>query len=245
MRPPSLATAALAMLVACAIGGCQTIDTYFPTLRTYGVYMLDINQGNYLSQDMVDKLKVGQTKAQVRQQLGTPLVVSLFRDSRWDYVYEFTRQGVVREHRTFTVYFVDDKLARWEGDEMPKSVADLNKAAAERTLGKMPQTDDPGILGRIVDAFANANAGRATEALAGVTPDRSTSRDVDSGGKRACAIGEHRFDQRLAHPPARAGDGNPHGGGHTIPPIGAARRSPRGGRAPSLANSDGPAALIS
>ena len=149
--------AALALLAFFSLlgAGCQTIDTYFPTLRTYGVYMLDINQGNYLSQDMVDKLKVGQTKAQVRQQLGTPLVVSLFRDNRWDYIYEFTRQGVVREHRTFTVYFVDDKLARWEGDEMPISVADLNKAAAERTLAKMPQADDPGILGRIVDWFKN------------------------------------------------------------------------------------------
>ena len=98
--------------------------------------MLDINQGNYLSQDMVDKLKVGQTKAQVRQQLGTPLVVSLFRDNRWDYVYEFTRQGIVREHRTFTVYFVDDKLARWEGDEMPISIAELNKSAAAITAGE-------------------------------------------------------------------------------------------------------------
>ena len=33
-----------------------------PTCRSitqFGVYKLDINQGNYLSQDMVDKLKVG------------------------------------------------------------------------------------------------------------------------------------------------------------------------------------------
>ena len=107
--------------------GCATVDTYFPTLRSFGVYKLDINQGNYLSQDMVDKLKVGQTKAQVRQLLGTPLVVSAFRDNRWDYVYEFTRQGGSVEHRKFTVYFVDDKLARWEGDEMPISVAELNQ----------------------------------------------------------------------------------------------------------------------
>ena len=42
---------------------------------------------------MVDKLKVGQTKQQVRLILGTPLLVSAFRDNRWDYVYEFTRQG--------------------------------------------------------------------------------------------------------------------------------------------------------
>ena len=33
-----------------------------PTLRNFGVYKIDVNQGNFLSQDMVDKLKVGQTK---------------------------------------------------------------------------------------------------------------------------------------------------------------------------------------
>ena len=66
---------------------------------------------------------------------------SAFRADRWDYVYEYTRQGRVVEHRKFTVYFVDDKLARWEGDEMPQSVVELNRcrerqgaadAAAER-----------------------------------------------------------------------------------------------------------------
>ena len=88
-----------------------------------GVYKLDINQGNYISQDMVDKLKVGQTRQQVAPALGTPLVADAFHDNRWDYVYEFKRQGRTLEHRQFTVYFVDDKLARWEGDEMPPSPA--------------------------------------------------------------------------------------------------------------------------
>ena len=37
-----------------------------PSWRSFGVYKLDINQGNYLSQDMVDKLKVGMTPAQVK-----------------------------------------------------------------------------------------------------------------------------------------------------------------------------------
>ena len=147
--------AALALLAGFSLlgAGCQTIDTYFPTLRTYGVYMLDINQGNYLSQDMVDKLKVGQTKAQVRQQLGTPLVVSLFRDNRWDYIYEFTRQGVVREHRTFTVYFVDDKLARWEGDEMPPSIAELNRGADAKRLPQEHTAEDKGIFSWFWDLF--------------------------------------------------------------------------------------------
>jgi len=123
-----------AIVLASALSaGCATVDSYFPTLRSFGVYKLDINQGNYLSQDMVDRLKVGQTKPQVRQLLGSPLLVSAFREDRWDYVYEFIRQGRVQERRAFAVYFVDGKLARWEGDEMPASVAEVNREALSKT----------------------------------------------------------------------------------------------------------------
>ena len=120
---------------------------------TWGVYKIDINQGNFITQDMVDKLKSGQTKQQVRLLLGTPLLVSVFRDNRWDYIYEFKRQGQRLERREFAVYFVDDKLARWEGDEMPPSVADLNRAAAERSLGKLPSAEDKGFIEKFFDFF--------------------------------------------------------------------------------------------
>ena len=133
--------------------GCSTIDTYMPTLRSLGVYKLDINQGNYLSQDLVDKLKVGQTKPQVRQLLGTPLLVSPFRESRWDYVYEYTKQGRVVEHRTFTAYFVDEKLARWEGDEMPQSIAELNREALARTIGEDAWAEQGSWWDRVLDIF--------------------------------------------------------------------------------------------
>lgn len=146
----AMATALLAALLAT---GCTTVDTYVPTLRSFGVYKLDINQGNYLSQDMVDKLKVGQTRQQVRQLLGTPLLVSPFRENRWDYVYEFNRQGRVVEHRTFTVYFVDEKLARWEGDEMPASIAELNRQALAQTAGEAAWTDQRPWIERFFDIF--------------------------------------------------------------------------------------------
>ncbi len=149
-----------ALLAALALAGCSattsepiTLDTYLPLITQFGVYKLDINQGNYLSQDMVDKLQVGQTKQQVRQVLGTPLVVSVFRDNRWDYVYEFRKAGRVREHRKFTVYFKDDLLARWEGDEMPQSAQELNRVAATRTLPEDPYGQDAGIVGKIIDFF--------------------------------------------------------------------------------------------
>jgi outer membrane protein assembly factor BamE len=151
-RPPrSLVCAALA--VGLLAGGCATIDTYAPTLRSFGIYKLDINQGNFISQDMVEKLKVGQTRTQVRQILGTPLVVTVFRDDRWDYSYMFLRQGRVVEQRNFTVYFVDEKLARWEGDEAPPSAVELNREAAARTVGEMKWGSERSWWDSIKDTF--------------------------------------------------------------------------------------------
>jgi outer membrane protein assembly factor BamE len=149
----TLRAAALALALVAA-GGCATADKYLPTWRSLGVYKMDINQGNYLSQDMVDKLKVGMTQTQVRQALGTPLVASPFRADRWDYVYEYTRQGRVTEHRIFTVWFADSKLARWEGDALPETVLDLNRSASAKAL----PSDAPGeksAWDRLLDVFRN------------------------------------------------------------------------------------------
>jgi outer membrane protein assembly factor BamE len=117
------------------------------SLPGIGVYKLDINQGNYVTQDQVDRLKTGQTRQQVKTTLGTPLVADPFHANRWDYVYEFRRQGRTLEHRQFTVYFVDDKLARWEGDEVPPPPAEVARtgggdAALDKSLSTAPKTGE-------------------------------------------------------------------------------------------------------
>lgn len=143
--------AVAALGVAALAGGCQTWTTYMPDIQQLGVYKLDINQGNFLTQDMVDKLKAGQTRQQVRLVLGTPLLTSAFHDNRWDYVYQYMRNGRVVEKRQFTVYFVEDKVARWEGDDLPVSTAQLNRIAADRALAHAPSADDKGAFERFLD----------------------------------------------------------------------------------------------
>ena len=152
-RSPARFAIVMAALASLLCAGCATVDTYFPTLRSFGVYKLDINQGNYLSQDMVDRLKVGQTRQQVRQLLGTPLLISIYRENRWDYPYMFMRQGRIVEQRTFSVYFVDDKLARWEGDEMPASVVELNRVASARTASEAAWADERSWFEKLLDFF--------------------------------------------------------------------------------------------
>ena len=63
------------------LAGCQTV-----TLPGLSAHKIDIQQGNYVTQDMVAKLKPGMTRSQVRFALGTPLIADPFHPDRWDYL---------------------------------------------------------------------------------------------------------------------------------------------------------------
>jgi len=133
-------TSICAVGIALVLAGCS----WFPNI---GVYKLDVNQGNFITQDQVDKLKVGLTPPQVRLALGTPLLTDPFHASRWDYIYSFERNGRVLEQRQFTVYFVNDKLARWEGDEAPPPPAEVARAGGgdailDKSMSIAPKTGD-------------------------------------------------------------------------------------------------------
>jgi outer membrane protein assembly factor BamE len=105
---------AVFLAACCLASGCAWVSSL-------GVYKIDVNQGNFITQDTVEKLRVGQTKSQVRLILGTPLLADAFHTNRWDYVYRFQHQGKVIEDRRLVVEFKDDKLERWSGDQLPIS----------------------------------------------------------------------------------------------------------------------------
>lgn len=75
-----------------------------------------MQQGNIITQDMVDKLKPNMTKSQVRFVLGTALIGDVFHKDRWDYVYRLLQHGNLVEEYKLTVFFEDDKLVRTAGD---------------------------------------------------------------------------------------------------------------------------------
>ena len=99
-----LVFAGIAALSAC--GGTNFITPY----------RMDIQQGNYISQDMVSQLKIGMSKEQVRYVLGTPLVADIFHADRWDYVYYRDPRKGQREGRKIAVLFENGKLVRVLGD---------------------------------------------------------------------------------------------------------------------------------
>ncbi|MDP1557818.1 MAG: outer membrane protein assembly factor BamE [Nitrosomonas sp.] len=101
----------LTLLASLLLPGCSL----FPSI----IYRIDVQQGNVVTQEMVDTLKPGMSKAQVRFVLGSPLIVDTFRENRWDYVYLLQEKGRLIDKQTVTIFFEDDRLTHIESHSLP------------------------------------------------------------------------------------------------------------------------------
>jgi outer membrane protein assembly factor BamE len=102
-----IATLLLLCVTACGFVG-------FP-----GVYKINIEQGNIITQDIIDQLQPGMSRRQVRFILGTPLVEDTFDQDRWDYPYEIKLGDEIIRKAMVTVYFDGDRLVDVKGDYLP------------------------------------------------------------------------------------------------------------------------------
>lgn len=100
LRSTFMATALAACGMALvALGGCV-------------LYKIDVAQGNLITAEMKQGLKLGMTQRQVRYLLGSPMVQDAFHPERWDYVY-LMRKGngdTTQEHLRLT--FSGDRLTQ-------------------------------------------------------------------------------------------------------------------------------------
>jgi len=85
-------------------------------LSSCAVYKIDIQQGNVVTQDMLDQLTIGMPANKVRFIMGSPLVRDTFHDNRWDYLYSFKSGNAVREQRLITLLFENELLVGVAGD---------------------------------------------------------------------------------------------------------------------------------
>jgi outer membrane protein assembly factor BamE len=106
------ASLAVAASLSLAVAACARV----PRIPGITPYKMDIQQGNYVSQDMIAQLKPGMSREQVRYLLGTPLVADIFHADRWDYVYWREAPDGKREERKVALFFADDRLERITGD---------------------------------------------------------------------------------------------------------------------------------
>jgi len=110
MQNTKLLLTSLTFVGLFALAGCS-----FP-----GVYKIDIQQGNVVTQDMIDQLRPGMTRRQVRFIMGNPLLTDTFHANRWDYLYSIQPGGGQRQQERISMIFDgNDQLAGLSGDFMP------------------------------------------------------------------------------------------------------------------------------
>ena len=88
-------------------------------LWIFSPYRPDIQQGNFVSAEMLSQLKVGQTREQVRFLLGTPLLTDMFHADRWDFPFYLARGNGELTTSRVTVFFKNDVVERFEGGNLP------------------------------------------------------------------------------------------------------------------------------
>jgi outer membrane protein assembly factor BamE len=83
------------------------------------VHKVTVQQGNVITQEMIDRLRPGMTRAQVAYVMGEPVFRNPFDDSRWDYIYTLQIPGYYEDAKRMSLYFENNVLAYFTGDYAP------------------------------------------------------------------------------------------------------------------------------
>ncbi len=121
-----MALAGLLTLSFLAQSGCQ-----FPRL-----YRITVQQGNVITQEMVNKLKPGMTRSQVAFVMGDPVLKNTFDENKWDYIYTVDLPGYYQEQKHLSLFFTGDVLAYMTGDLAPQTEEEIAEAKRKADAAK-------------------------------------------------------------------------------------------------------------
>jgi outer membrane protein assembly factor BamE len=117
------------------------------------VYKMTVQQGNIITESMIDQVELGMSPEQVRFLLGTPLLTDMFHTNRWDYVYTIRRGHNPMEIKRLTLWFEEGQLASIEGFAQPDPARAEVALEEEMVIVDVPDwRDDRGIISRTLNA---------------------------------------------------------------------------------------------
>ena len=108
---PSMLPMLLALLLA--LTGCV-----FP-----GVYKINVQQGNIVTEEDLASLNEGMTRSQVRSVLGTPMVTNPVDDAKDYYVYTFQKQGGEIREQKVVIHYAGDQFSHYQADMLEDTPA--------------------------------------------------------------------------------------------------------------------------
>jgi outer membrane protein assembly factor BamE len=102
-----------ALVLTLLIAGCA-----FP-----GVYKINVQQGNIVTDEELTALSEGMTRRQVQSVLGTPLMVNPVDLSREYYVYTFQRGGGDIKEQRVIIYYDNEQFSHYEAQLLEETPA--------------------------------------------------------------------------------------------------------------------------
>ncbi len=184
------------------LSGCNTLQELGEAVpdalsETPLMYKPTVQQGNVVTQEMVDKLKPGMNRRQVTYILGTPLLVDAFHQDRWDYVYTKEVGGGAGNKTHISLYFEDDILVRIGGDFRPEPKDDP-LAGAEETVFTVPdyKKKEKGFFTRTLETMGiDTDEEESTPSAAGLgDEDKLPEMDKEGEGKLPETVEEAQVD---------------------------------------------------
>ena len=119
-------------------------------------YKIDVQQGNILTQEDVNQIRIGMDKEKIVYILGSPSITDPFHANRWDYTYTFKPGYKKLEIKNITLYFERNILVRTSGSIQPdpSSTADVSTYKKTQVINvDPPAREKPGWLKRIWISF--------------------------------------------------------------------------------------------
>lgn len=102
-----------ALIITLIISGCA-----FP-----GVYKINVQQGNILSEKELTQLSEGMSRSQVHSVLGSPIMLNPVDPSREYHIYTFQRRGGDIEEQRVIVYYEGDRFSHYEAQLLEETPA--------------------------------------------------------------------------------------------------------------------------
>lgn len=104
-------------------------------LKSFSPYKMEIRQGNLITPEMRERLRVGMSRQQVSAALGSPLLADVYHANRWDYIYRYEEKGQLVEQRRLTVFFKDNFVSSIEDGAAYVQPASEAAASAVKPVG--------------------------------------------------------------------------------------------------------------
>ncbi|MFC0309173.1 outer membrane protein assembly factor BamE [Gallibacterium trehalosifermentans] len=108
------------------------------------VYRIDVPQGNYLDDAVVEKLQKGMTQEQVQYLLGTPLVVDPFNPSNWVYVQRIQKGHQKPLEKKLVVHFNQKRVVESFDFSPELRQVDVKEVEKPELVEEVKAAENPG-----------------------------------------------------------------------------------------------------